>query len=85
LDGFTPTFFLELIIALLSAGGVYGAIRMDLKTLRERVDEERRQREAHAKEDDDCFRELRDDLGGIHGRLSVVEARIGVFKNNGGQ
>ena len=62
MDGFTPSFFLQLIIAVGSAGAVYGAIRADLNNLIRSVDQDRRLREEHAKEDNETFDELRHEL-----------------------
>ena len=73
MDGFTPSFFLQLIIAVGSAGAVYGAIRADLNNLIRSVDQDRRLREEHAKEDNETFDELRHELQEQHGRIARME------------
>lgn len=45
MDGFTPTFFLEVLIAVGSAGAMYGAIKNDLKSMHEKIATETRLRE----------------------------------------
>lgn len=72
-EGFTPSFFLQLAIALLSAGAVYGAIRSDIKNLHRRLDDERETAKQHRDEDDESFRDIRDKLQGHHGRISHIE------------
>lgn len=74
MEGFTPTFFLQLVIAIGSGGIAYGVLRADLKNLIRSVDEDRRLREEHAKEDDNSFHEIRNELQSQHGRLARVEA-----------
>lgn len=49
----SPTFILQLVIAIGSAGAVYGAIRADLRNLRERIGaNEATSKEAHGRIDD---------------------------------
>jgi hypothetical protein len=76
MDGFTPTFFLEVLIAVGSAGAVYGAIRSDLANLRRAQEDEKRLREEHAAEDDKSFHDIRDDLGLVSNRVAVIEGRM---------
>lgn len=76
MEGFTPTFFLELMVAIGSAGCVYGAIRSDLKNLRTSFADEKRLREEHAKEDDESFHGIRSDLGEVSTRVAVIEGRL---------
>lgn len=73
MDGFTPTFFLQLLIAVGSAGAVYGAIRADLNNLKNGLDEEKRLREDHAKNDDKSFHDIRDEIAGVGNRVSLIE------------
>jgi hypothetical protein len=73
MDGFTPTFFLQIVIAIGTAGAVYGAIKADLRNMHERMDEEREAAKAHRKEDDESFHDIRDKIGGIAGRVARME------------
>lgn len=75
MEGFTPSFFLQLAIALLSAGAVYGAIRSDIKNLHRRLDEEREAAKLHRSEDDTSFHDIRNDIQGHHGRISRIEGQ----------
>jgi len=76
MDGFTPTFFLEVLIAVGSAGAVYGAIRADLNNLRREHDAEVKLRERHAKADDDSFHDIREDIVLVSNRVAVIEGRL---------
>lgn len=73
MEGFTPTFFLQLLIAVGSAGAVYGAIKADLKNLRKDLDEEKRLRESHAANDDETHHDIRGEISAVSGRVSVIE------------
>lgn len=73
MDGFSPSFFLQLLIAVGSAGAVYGAIKTDLKNLHAGLEEEKRLREAENKDTDKSIRDIRDDITGHHGRISKLE------------
>ena len=73
MEGFTPTFFLQVLIAVASAGAVYGAVKTDLKNMHRRMDDEQRLREEHAKDDDKSFHDIRGELGAVSGRVSVIE------------
>lgn len=75
MEGFTPTFFLQLVIAIGSGGIAYGVLRADLKNLIRSVDEDRRLREEHAKEDDMSFHDLRGEIQAQHGRLAKLEGQ----------
>jgi hypothetical protein len=77
MDGFTPQFVLEVLIAVGSAGGVYGAIRTDLKNQREGIAEEKRLREKLAKDTDESIHDVRSDIEGVSGRVYVIEGRLG--------
>jgi hypothetical protein len=76
MDGFTPTFFLEVLIAVGSAGAVYGAIRSDLTNLRRDHENEKRLREEHAATDDKSFHDIRGDVEKVSGRVYVIEGRM---------
>lgn len=75
MEGFTPTFFLQLVIAIGSAGAIYGAIRADLSNMKRSLDQDREERKAHAKDDDESFHDLRNKLGDYNGRLSRIEGQ----------
>lgn len=75
MDGFTPTVVLQLLLSVAAAGGVYGAIRADLNNMKRSLDEERRLREKHEAEDDKTHHDIRDDLGLVSMRVSVMEGR----------
>jgi len=76
MDGFTPQFVLEILIAVGSAGAVYGAIRMDLKNQREGLAEEKRLREKLAEDTDATFHDIRGGMEKVSGRVSVIEGRL---------
>ena len=75
MEGFTPTFFLQVVIAIGTAGAVYGAIKADLKNMHARLENEIRLREAHATADDLSFHDVREHLVDIGNRVSVIEGR----------
>lgn len=77
MDGFSPSFFLQLVIAVGSAGAVYGAVRADLANLREKLEEETRLRENAGKETDAAIHDIRNDITGHHGRISKLEGNRG--------
>lgn len=81
MEGFTPAFFLQVVIAIGSAGAMYGAIRADMKNLMRSIDDDRRLREMHAKEDDESFRDIRDELQVQHGRIASLEAQHNIVKD----
>lgn len=72
MEGFTPSFVLQLLLAIGSAGAVYGAVRADLNNMARSLDEERRLREEHAKDDDETHHDLR---GAIQ-QIKVDQARL---------
>jgi hypothetical protein len=76
---FTPTFFLEVLIAVFPRfcrGAVYGAIRADLTNLRREHDAEVKLRQEHAAADDESFHDIRDDIGMVSNRVAVIEGRM---------
>ena len=73
MEGFTPTFFLQVVIAIGTAGAVYGAIKADLKHMHQRLEDEIRLREAHAAADDISFHDVREHLVNIGNRVSRIE------------
>ena len=62
MDGFTPSFVLQLLIGVGSAGAVYGAVRSDLNNMARSLTEDRRLREEHAREDDKTHHDIRNEL-----------------------
>lgn len=75
MEGFTPTFFLNLIIALMSGGVAYGVMKTDLANTIENLRKETDLREKHETEDDETHHDIRDKMGTISGRVSVLEGR----------
>lgn len=73
MDGFTPSFFLQCLIAIGSAGAVYGAIRTDLNNLRRGLDEETRLREALDRETDESFHDIRDSVNDVGLKVAALE------------
>ena len=72
MDGFTPSFVLQLLIGIGSAGAVYGAVRSDLNNMARSLDEERRLRENQARDTDETHHDLR---GAIQ-LIKVDQARL---------
>lgn len=75
MEGFTPSFFLQVIIALASGVGAFYAMKADLRSMFLGLAEEKRLREEHEKEDDATHHDIRDDLGTVSTRLAVLEGR----------
>ena len=75
MDGFTPTFFLQLVISVLSGGIAYGVLKTDLKNTIAGLNEERRLREEHEKNDDKTHHDIREELGIVSNRLATMEGR----------
>ena len=73
MEGFTPSFFLQLIIALGSGVGAFYAMKADLKNMHSMLEQEREAAKQHRAEDDQSFHDIRDKLSGHHGRLSRME------------
>lgn len=65
MDGFTPTFFLQLFIAIASGGVAYGAIRADLAEQKRRIDEEVRLRE-----------KLEESLHGVRSHVNTLGLKV---------
>lgn len=76
MEGFTPTFFLNLVIALLSGGMAYGVLKTDLKNAISGLQKETELREQHEKEDDKTHHDIRGDLGAVSNRVAVIEGRL---------
>lgn len=73
MEGFTPAFFLQLVLVVGTAIGVYGAIKTDLRNLHHRMSEERTERTKHEAEDDVTHRELREKIGEVSNRVARNE------------
>lgn len=76
MDGFTPTFFLNLVIALLSGGVAYGVLKTDLANTITRLAEETRLRELHEERDDKTHHDIRDEMGVIANKVAVIQGRL---------
>ncbi|HZR03633.1 MAG TPA: hypothetical protein VFA81_10730 [Burkholderiales bacterium] len=76
MEGFTPTFVLEVLIALCSGLGSFFAMRENMKTLFRQQAEETRLREQHAKADDESFHDIRETIGMVSNRVAVIEGRL---------
>lgn len=70
MEGFTPSFFLQLIIAIASGGVAYGAIRSDLSRLQK--DYERMRYRLHAPENP---QNLVSQLQAHESRLALLEQK----------
>lgn len=73
MEGFTPAFFLQVVIAIGSGGLAYGVMKADLKNLMRSVDEERRIREKHEKDDDETHHDIRNELGILSNQVARME------------
>jgi hypothetical protein len=73
---FTPGFFLNLIIALLSGGIAYGVLKTDLKNTIEGLQKETQLREKHEAEDDKTHHDIRGEVGSVSNRVAVLEGRL---------
>lgn len=75
MEGFTPSFFLQVIIALGSGVGAFYAMKADLKNMFRELENEKRLREEHEKDDDQTHHDIRDNLGSVSTRIAVLEGR----------
>lgn len=73
MDGFTPSFFLQCLIAIGSAGAVYGAIRTDLNNLKRGLEEETRLRETLDHETDDSLHDVRNSINEVGMKVAALE------------
>lgn len=78
MDGFTPAFFLNLVIAIMSGGIAYGVLKTDLKNTIAGLANELRLREEHEKKDDQTHHDIRDEMSGVSNRVSIIEGRLKV-------
>ena len=73
MEGFTPTFFLEVLVAVGSAGALYGIIKNDLKTMHEKIEDEKRLREMLATETYKLLHGVRDEINSVALQVAVIE------------
>ncbi len=73
MEGFTPTFFLQVLVAVGTAGAVYGAVKADLKNMHRRLEEEIEARKEHSKADDQIFHDIRGAIGLISNKVAHLE------------
>lgn len=76
MDGFTPTFFLQLVISVLSGGIAYGVLKTDLKNTIAGLQKETELREKHEGEDDRTHHDIRGEIGAVSNRVAVIEGRL---------
>lgn len=76
MDGFTPTFFLNLVVALLSGAVAYGVLKTDLANTITRLTEETRLREKHEKDDDETHHDIRGDIQTVNSRVATLEGQM---------
>lgn len=81
-EGFTPTFFLQLIIAIASGGVAYGAIKADIRSMHERLDRgdkdlDRRfdEQKAGLERQRDSIHDLRDDTHACRTELEYLKGQ----------
>lgn len=74
-NGFTPTFFLQLVIAMVTGVGAYYAIKTDLKNTIDGLSEEKRLREKLSDDVDASIHDVRGEIGIVSNRVSVLEGR----------
>lgn len=76
MDGFTPTFFLNLVVALLSGGVAYGVLKTDLANTIENLRKETSLREVHEQDDDRTHHDIRGEIQVVSNRLSTMEGQM---------
>ena len=75
MEGFTPQFWLQVILTFGAVIGGYATIKSELKNIGESLKLERSEREKHAANDDMTFHDIRNHLQEHHGRLSRMEGQ----------
>lgn len=73
MDGFTPTFFLNLVIALLSGGMAYGVLKTDLKNTIAGLAKETQLREKLAEDTDKSLHDIRGDISTVSNKVAALE------------
>jgi hypothetical protein len=76
MEGFTPTFFLQLVIALMAGVGSYYAIKTDLRNCIDGLKKETALREKHEEEDDKTHHDIRGEVGVVSNRVAILEGRM---------
>lgn len=76
MDGFTPTFFLNLVVALLSGGVAYGVLKTDLANTITRLGEETRLREKLADDTDKSIHRIDNDMQIVTNRVATMEGQM---------
>jgi len=66
-------FIAQIVVYLLTAGALYGALNEKLKNILSQLGDEKRLREEHAKTDDQSFHDIRDEIGIISTRVARME------------
>jgi hypothetical protein len=73
MEGFTPTFFLEVLVAVLTAGGTYYGIKVDLKYMHKQIEEEKELRRDLAKETVKQLHDVREEINMVALQVAVIE------------
>lgn len=76
MEGFTPSFFLQVVIAICSGAGAFYAMKADMKNMFRRLETEERLREKHAEDDNANFKEVHAKVDGVTDRLSMLEGKV---------
>ena len=75
MEGFTPQFWLQVVLTVGAVVGGYATLKSELKSIGESLKLERAEREKHAANDDVSFHDIRNHLQEHHGRLSRMEGQ----------
>jgi hypothetical protein len=73
MEGFTPTFFLEVLVAVFTAGGVYYGIKVDLKYMHKQIEEEKELRKDLAKDTVKQLHDVREEINMVALQVAVIE------------
>jgi hypothetical protein len=73
MEGFTPTFFLQILVGVFTAGGVYVGVKADLKYMHKQLEEEKRLREDLSKDTVRELRNVRDEINSVALQVAVIE------------
>lgn len=75
MEGFTPQFWLQVVLTVGAVVGGFATLKAELKNIGRSLDLERTEREKHAASDDTTFHDIRDHLQNHHGRIAVLEGK----------
>ena len=75
MEGLTPAFWIQVILTVGAVAAGFGMLRADLKNIAGNLKIEREERQNHVSSDDKTFHDIRDELQGHHGRISVLEGQ----------